>query len=424
MERITRNIEKLQYNSVNAHHRGVNNNNTNMYILFVVFLINPLISCLMSFYLVGKGNKSRYPLLFISLFFGLLAFTQYTEIGDMSRTYSSIKQSINLMDSNFSLFLLSVIKSPVFYIISILVSKLTGNIQYISLIWGTLVYFFIYLSIENLFKYFKLNDTNRLKVYLVTIICFVIFVENMELLKQAVATSMVFLSLSFFLLRDYKKSIIIYLLSFGIHLASMFYLPLFFAFYLGFSTVSIFFLLSFFLRFFNLMSYVVVFFQQIGLSAYAEVAQGYSESFDTGFRSGAVYFVLAFVVLQSIVLLHCFLNNKKNIISKISLLFIVVLNLNYQNDHNFTRLILFSYPIYILIYMDFLSNNIRLKNIRAQLLSLIIISTLFLNVYISKDRYSTKSSPAAYTTSFMNNSLWDISTSSIYGYLSYKVPID
>ena len=172
------------------------------------------------------------------------------------------------------------------------------------------------------------------------------------------------------------------------------------------------------------MSFSDALFQHLGLSAYAEVAQGYSENFDTGFRSGSMYFILSFVILLAIILLHRYATNKRSLVSKLSLLFVVVLNLNYQNDHNFTRLILFSYPIYALVYLDLLSNSIRLKKMRAPLLSFVIISTLFLNIYISKDRYSIGSSSAAYTTSFMNNSLWDISTSSIYGYLSYKVPME
>ena len=398
---------------------------TNKTIILLSFflLINPFIACLLSMLLLRIGNQHIKLLAFyIAIFIGLLAFTQYSPNGDISRTYHLINSVRGLSLDNF-LSYLNIDKYPIYTILNVIVTNVTGNVQYTSLWWGFLVYFICFLAIINLMEYLGCDKRKIYFIFLVTIFCFIMFVEAMETMKQAVATSIAFLSFSYYLLERRVKSIVIFISSLAIHFSSLFLLPLFLAKTLKPKYIYIILLGSFWMRSINLMEISALILDWVGIfPKIAWMADTYSEQSYNNFFSDAPYFQFTFWIVCFIVLLnHIFVRKSNDIIDKAGILFIVVLNLNYSNNHNFTRLLLYSFPIYLMIFMNILCH---LKNMatRRILTQFIVFITFSLQFWFSLGRLGTDVSK--YQTSFMDNSILKITLSPVYFYLDYKVSVD
>ena len=389
--------------------------------LLLIFLLNPFIACFLSFYLLSKNDKRVNILcIFICLFIGVLGFTQNSPNGDISRSYHNMEAVIEL-NSNQVLIYLAATKYLIYATLNLIISKLTGNVQYTSLLWCSLIYFFCFQAIINISKYLGHERYKLFNIFMATLFCFVVFVEAMETIKQALATSMFFYGYSCFLLKRYKRCVIVYLCSLGIHFSPLFFLPFFFLSYINLPmTLSVFFI-SFAFRAFNLMAFMAPIVGSFGLAAISETAEGYSEQSYDNFSSNAPYFVGTFILVLGLVVMHLLLMRKEHpVITKSSLIYVAMLNLNYSNNHNFTRILLYSFPIYILIYMSFLYSHRFIRYKRLALIG-ILSTTFFFHYYFSAGRFGTN--PNEYQTSFMNNSILDITTSSLYGYLTYKVPV-
>lgn len=399
-------------------------NKRNTIILLSLFLlINPFVACLSSVLLLKMGNLHiKVCAFFIAIFIGLLAFTQYSPNGDISRTYHIIN---SVTDFSFGAFLiyLAADKYLIYTILNVIITNVTGNVQYTSLLWGFLVYYICFGAIINLMEYFGCDKRKTYLIFLASIFCFIVFAEAMETMKQAVATSLAFLSFSYYLLGVRIKSIIIFIFSLGIHFSPLFLLPLFFAKTLKPVYIYIILLGSFLMRSINLMEITAQMINWLGIfPALALVADAYTEQNYNNFFSDAPYFQLTYGIVCFIVLLnYIFVKKSNDTINKAGILFIVVLNLNYSNNHNFTRLLLFSFPVYIMIFMNILCclKNIVTKRI---LMQFILLITFFLQFWFSLGRFGMDTSK--YQTSFMDNSFLKITLSPLYFYLDYKVPVD
>jgi hypothetical protein len=392
-------------------------------LLSLIFIINPFFACISSIAMLKNSNLNvKLLYFFIAIFIGLLAFTQYSPNGDISRTYHIINSISDFSIANFFIYLVTD-RYIIYTAVNFLITKIVGNVQYTSLFWGFLMYYICFLTILNLEKYFENKNEKKRFVLLSVVFCFVIFVETMEVMKQAVATSIMFYSFSYYLLDKRLKCIVAFILSLGVHFSPLFMLPLFLIKKMNSAFIYIMLLLSFLLRNINLMEISTQVLNWVGLfPSVASVADSYTEQNFNNFFSNAPYFQFTFGFLCSIVLLNRILvSRSSDIIDKTCLIFIIVLNLNYSNNHNFTRLLLFSFPIYIMIYMNILY---RLKNsITKKVLILFILSiTFFLQFWFSFGRLGTD--PLKYQTSFMNNSIVEIVISPLYSYLNYKVPVD
>ena len=392
-------------------------------LLSVLLLINPFIACLSSILFLKMGNQHiRVCAFFIAIFIGLLAFTQYSPNGDISRTYHMINSVTDFSLGSFLIYL-ATDKYLIYTILNVVITNVTGNVQYTSLLWGFLVYYVCFCAIINFMKYFGCDKRKIYFIFLATVFCFIVFAEAMETMKQAVATSMAFLSFSYYLLGRRVKSIIIFILSLGVHFSPLFLLPLFLAKTLKPVYIYVLLLGSFLMRSINLMEISAQIINWLGIfPTLALVADTYSEQNYNNFFSDAPYFQLTFWIVCFIVLLnHIFVKKSNDTIDKAGILFIVMLNLNYSNNHNFTRLLLFSFPVYLMIFMNILCH---LKNIitRRILTQFIVFITFFLQFGFSLERFGTDASK--YQTSFMDNSLLKITLSPLYFYLDYKVPVN
>ena len=133
-------------------------------LLSVLLLINPFIACLSSILFLKMGNQHiRVCAFFIAIFIGLLAFTQYSPNGDISRTYHMINSVTDFSLGSFLIYL-ATDKYLIYTILNVVITNVTGNVQYTSLLWGFLVYYVCFCAIINFMKYF---GCDKRKIYFI-----------------------------------------------------------------------------------------------------------------------------------------------------------------------------------------------------------------------------------------------------------------
>ena len=140
-------------------------------LLSVLLLINPFIACLSSILFLKMGNQHiRVCAFFIAIFIGLLAFTQYSPNGDISRTYHMINSVTDFSLGSFLIYL-ATDKYLIYTILNVVITNVTGNVQYTSLLWGFLVYYVCFCAIINFMKYFGCDKRKIYFIFLATVFC-------------------------------------------------------------------------------------------------------------------------------------------------------------------------------------------------------------------------------------------------------------
>lgn len=381
---------------------------------FILFIINPFVSFCDSLYSVASNHnytRKDYKFLFfiIALFLGVLAFTQKTDSGDIFRVYQYTEYDANNLENVTSRF-----GSSLFSLTNILIYKLTGNVQYLSLFWVTLLYYLIFVSILNIFEYSGIKYSSRLLNYVVaSILCFVIYTQVTEIMKQGIATSLFFYAFTNLINERKKIAIVSIVLSLGIHATAFFFLPLYFAVAIkNQKWLFILAMLSFLFRQFNLMGFIVSSFAGVGsLSFLVDMASGYNEkNIENFFRSDALYFTATFFMYFLYVLFVYIRSN--SVFVRVCLLMIIVLNLNYGVSHNFTRLMTMLFPFYIMLYLELRKINTPIGVLATKFF---LFATFVFTVTLEYGRLASSSS---YPTSFMDNSILKIIVSPLYIYLS------
>ena len=385
--------------------------------LAILFFINPFIcfcSCLFHIAKNYRLDKDQYKVLFFicSSFLGVLAFTQETNQGDIIRVYESVvNDSYNkhLMSFDFG--------SSLFRMFNVLLYQITGKVQYLSLIWVTLIYYLTLLSILNIFEYKQIKLSNKLFIYVfATLFCFVIFTQVTEIMKQGVATSMFLYGVSNIINSRKIRGYTAVFMSLMIHGASFFYLPLLLAPFFKSRQLFVAAILSFLFRSFNLMNFVAEVFSGYSIfSSILQKAEIYSESKMANFyRSDSPFFFVLFLTYAIFTLIAYYYRDRKNpILVNICLLMIIVLNLNYSVSHNFTRILTMLFPFYLMLLSEYDTSIIRHKNI---LIKCLLTTTFIFSFVMIIGRISTT---ATYHTTFMNNSFIEIMVSPLYRYLTF-----
>lgn len=398
------------YNELNVFKR------VNAIPYLLLFVCNPFICLCSCLFTIAKNSlytRRDYRILFfmVALFMGTLAFTQKTSQGDIIRTYENIVNDSYAVQSIALEF-----GSSLFRLLNVFIYSLTGNVQYISLVWVTLIYYLVFLSIINIYDYWKRPYSNNIFIYLIgSIICFVIFTQVTEIMKQGVATSLFFYGYTSLINGRKIHGILPILLSFGIHGSSFFFLPIFLSLIVkDKKTLLILAAFSFFFRGFNLMVFVVQSFSGFSfLSSLTTLAESYSEQNMTNFfRSDSLYFSSVFFFYFASVL-YVYAKQKNNsIFIKACLLMVIVLNLSYGVSHNFTRMLTMMFPFYIFLY-DELCNNIVS---RSKMISNTFLFVTFVFSFVLV--YGRLAPSGGYFTSYMDNSLIKIVLSPLYFYLN------
>ena len=144
----------------------------------------------------------------------------------------------------------------------------------------------------------------------------------------------------------------------------------------------------------------------------------YEGHLDSFFDPSSLFFVMSYwcLIISTLFIIYLNRNRNSNLIKAV-LAFIVILNLNYASSHNFTRMLTLLYPLYLLLYIELI--YIVVKNGYNRMFLILIPSISFiLNFRSLLDRIGDF---ATYPTSYMNNSLLDLMSGTIYSYLSFKI---
>jgi len=376
----------------------------------VLFLVNPFIGCLSSIANLKKNIREkdkRLLFIIISLFFALIAFTQTTEQGDVNRTYKGIESEESLFKSDYLVFLL-LSKHPLGDTINELIYIITRDVRFVSFFWIFLLFLFTFLAINNLCKYEKtpIIKKNLPFIIILTITCFINFAQVCELVKQGVVTAMVFYAYTCFLLGDKKRAFIVYFISIGIHFSVLFFLPLFLVNYISTNKLLIITIISFLFQTFNLMEFVAELMSRIPgigtlflLGHLSESAQSFSEGVENFFKSNSTFFIFIFthfvLVVFSLVLF------KKNEWVKACLLMICILNLNYTNDHNYTRMLTMLFPFDIMACCQIM--QMKQKVFSRLLMLFLIVGTFVINYTLFNARVNPE-----YGTAFLDGNYLNI----------------
>lgn len=395
---------------------GCKQNNRTLFwviLLFIVFFLNPFIGFLITLCHLpscDKTSKERNVLyIYISLFMGMVAFTQYTTDGDVYRAYQRIIE--NHYEYKKDLLMIFQAKHIAYDFVNEVVYRLTGEKRLTSLVWVFVTYYSVFLSFENLMTFYKkdLRNNSFLCAVLIIIFCFIIFTQVTELIKQGVSTALFLYALSCFLLKKRLKGLIILLFAVNVHFSILFFLPLLFVFLLSDKFLWPLVIVSFFLRDFDLLGSINDWIGNSFFSSIAIMAQllssidEFQNDFDNFFKSGATLFVFIFLIYTIVTILTKIVRGK-SLLLNMCLLMIVILNLNYSSNHNYTRMLTMLFPFYMILFFEI--QNIKNGSLRKGLIFFLATGTFLVNLRMLLARVYFME----YPTSFLDNSLLNLIT--------------
>lgn len=353
----------------------------------------------------------------ISLFFGLLAFTQKSlaaEDTDCIRYYAGLEyfENINPLEV-FGEFDFMELINFVFYPVSAFTVALTGNVQSISFLWTFLVYFLTFLSARRLLKYYECYSNRRFAYLLICLtLCFIAFVQVSELLKQASAFAVFFYGFTMFMTGGSKSiGTLCIFAAIGLHPTSMMLLVLFF-----YNKVDAWLLLAILLIVIGMSMFVDVVTYSMSLLPASNYTRLLMERFSVYEQpSGSIhYMLLQFLMLFPslfIWLIHKPNDRKQQYAINVVLLYFLVSCLNFGNLVAYLRFSIFAHWLFALDYILCLK-NIRYNDVR------IVLRVLVFSMSLMTMRWTVgRTTEGGYASSYMDNNIMKIITSSSYDFL-------
>ena len=389
------------------------------FILPVPVMIIMLVSLCFSSIFV---RHRRILYLVISLTFALLAYTQESiNDTDIVRYYSTFISYENVELSNITFY--NVLRDKMYFVfnpISIFIVSFFGSVQFFSLFWIFIVYFFYFLGIENYCAYRKIElSRNHLLLFVfLSIFGFILFTQVSEIIKQAVATSVFFYGFSLLLLKKKLSALIVIIVSIGIHSSVLLFIPILFYKCLNFKISRIVLIIAVIMSFFNIMQFTANILPQTGvLSLLQEKASSYTEQMwtDTSLVRYDLLMIISFLMLFLLKQSNKEYVNTKTIFIPYIYLCLILINRNVA--HNYIRYVNMSYIVYAILFIEYINTRrILVKDFKAYFELLLIIAFLIANLHMTYYR----TIGGSYLSSYMDNSLIQILGSSVYDYLSFK----
>lgn len=215
------------------------NNKKAIYLYPLLFFVWPFGAFAVSVIslLTSKLTKSQVEicLLIVSLFLGILAFTQkslYWDGTDCERYYFIYREYVGLsIVDAFSMIEITEILNFSFYPITVAIVSLTKNVQYMSFFWTSLTYILTFVSIKRLLKHFDyFTPKSYALISLFTLLCLMLFVHISELLKHSSAWAFFFYGLTYHLeKRWHPVCLVCTIVAIGMQPTSIMLIPLLFA---------------------------------------------------------------------------------------------------------------------------------------------------------------------------------------------------
>lgn len=393
-------------------------------ILLVFFLFSPFISMIASFFMLFKLKLSNKDvtlcLVVISLFWGILAFSQksiYYEGTDCTRYYWGLEMYEKLSPLNALKSLnIQEILNYVFYPVCVFITSTTGNVQYISFFWTFLVYYLTYSSARRLMKYYGCyNQRKYALVVLLSTFCFIAFVQVSELLKNSAAFAVFFYAFTMYITNGNKLAIgVLIFISIGLHPTVIMLFPLFLY---KIMNVKVLLCASF------ILSLLVSTTNIIGILMNILPGGGYLDLLMDRFgdygkgQSGTLHYIVLQMAMLSTALFLYF-NRKANIKEQsyavnIILLYFLISNMNFYNLVAYLRFSILAhwqFTLLLILLIQGSVNNSRLRAVKKYLCIFMFLMTIRWTV--------GRTSAGGYASSYMDNSITNIVFSTSYHYLS------
>lgn len=391
-------------------------------LLLFLFVIWPFGGFMMSFFLLYRDNitKGRQSicLFVLSLFWGLLAFTQKSLalIGtDCIRYYYEFEnfEKLSLLEI-FNILKFGAHLNFVFHPISAFAVALTKNVQTVSFLWSSLVYLLTYLSVRRLMIYYDCyTNRNFANIVLCLSFCFIAFVQVSELLKQASAFAVFFYGFTLFFTSGSKiLTALLTFIAIGIHPTTMMLLPLFLYNQVRTKTL-VFFIIGIIIvsQFVNIID---LFMNMLPGGTYTKmIEERFGEESE---RGGSLHYILLQVLMLFPII---YLWRTRKIKDKIQqnalnivLLYFLISSLNFYNLVAYLRFSIFAHWIYALV-MILCIKNICYADVK-RVLKVFIICMFFMTMKWTFNRTLVKD---GYCSSYMDNNIVNIVFSSSYNYL-------
>lgn len=391
-----------------------------------LFILWPFGSFIVSTYSLLNRKLSETNtivcLFMLSLFLGLLAFTQKSlaaEDTDCIRYYEFFElfEDIEPLYAISSLNILELLNF-VFMPASVLVISITGNVQSISFLWTFIVYFLMYMSIRRLMIFYGCYTQRQFAiVVLITTFCFMVFVQITELLKNSAAFTVFFYGFTLYMTNGNKAAVIgLIIASIGIHPSVIMLLPL--LLYRKVNT-KIVLVISCVVLLISLVSNV------LGLLINILPGGGYFDLVLDRFgdynisQSGTLHYIaIQMAMLCSALFLLCKnkgkderLNDAVNIV----ILYFIVSVLNYYNLTAYLRFSIFSHWLFALILIWYVQKASYSCSVRR------IMKCLVVFMFLMTLRWTlARTIGGGYCSSYMDNSITNIVFSTSSDYLSVE----
>lgn len=392
----------------------------------LLFILWPFGSFIVSTYSLLNRKLSETNtivcLFMLSLFWGLLAFTQKSlaaEDTDCIRYYEFFElfEGIEPLYAISSLNILELLNF-VFMPASVLVISITGNVQSISFLWTFIVYFLMYMSIRRLMIFYGCYTQRQFAiVVLITTFCFMVFVQITELLKNSAAFTVFFYGFTLYMTNGNKVAVIgLIIASIGIHPSVIMLLPL--LLYRKVNT-KIVLVISCVVLLISLISNVLgSLINILPGGGYFDLVLDRFGDYDIS-QSGTLHYIaIQMAMLCSALFLLCKnkgkderLNDAVNIV----ILYFIVSVLNYYNLTAYLRFSIFSHWLFALIliwYVQKASCNYNVRRIMKCLVVFMFLMTLRWTL--------ARTIGGGYCSSYMDNSIINIVFSTSSDYLSVE----
>lgn len=397
------------------------------YFIFpLLFLFCPFVAFVVSLIVLFSRNISEREttlcLVVISMFWGILAFTQKSlaiEDTDCIRYYEYFElfEGIEPLYAISSLNILELLNF-VFMPASVLVISITGNVQSISFLWTFVVYLLMYMSIRRLMIFYGCYTPRQFaNVVLITTFCFMVFVQITELLKNSAAFTVFFYGFTLYMTNGNKAAVIgLIIASIGIHPSVIMLLPL--LLYRKVNT-KIVLAISFVVLLISQMSNV------LGLLINILPGGGYFDLLLDRFgdydisQSGTLHYIaIQMAMLCSALFLLCKnkgkderLNDAVNIV----ILYFIVSILNYYNLTAYLRFSIFSHWLFALILIWYVQKASYSCSVRRMMKCLVVF------MFLMTLRWTlARTIGGGYCSSYMDNSITNIVFSTSSDYLSVE----
>ncbi len=321
------------------------------------FLIFVTLSLVCFLELEDKLSLLRYQLAFVGLsFLFLVAGLRYETGVDWLQYTIDFKEIPTLKTLHFKDFFSEL--NPIFFSLSVLIKSIGGGIQTLFVVMQFLTSFFLWKSIK--------KDTEYRLLALLIYFSLLYFHLDMNLMKQAVSTSIFFYSLRYIIDKNLVKYTLFIILATGFHWSAILFFPLYFVIHRNYSTILLSSLVAFFILF-NLLQI------STGDLVYKLSLIIFGES--SSITNKALFYTTSSVFSVKRIFNIGFIAN--NLIVIATLFFREKLNEKIKNFNIFLNLIILQLFFYLVMY-EFIELSGRLRF--YTLISYIIILPYFIQI--------------------------------------------